>query len=126
MKNGYIKSAVFAAVVASLSVAAPLSAAYAGADFSQTKIRSADEDDMYIVDYVLDSQKAGAKAPVSTAKPEVSKVALGTSSDDDSAFIVDYVVQNQKAGANAPISQGKPNLKLGVPADDNALIGNAG
>nr|WP_321525260.1 hypothetical protein [uncultured Cohaesibacter sp.] len=126
MKNGYIKSAVFAAVVASLSVAAPLSAAYAGADFSQTKIRSADEDGLYIVDYVLDSQKAGANAPVSTAKPEVSKVALGTSSDDDSAFIVDYVVDNQKAGAQAPISQGKPNLKLGIPADDNALIGNAG
>ncbi len=120
MQNSYVKSAVLAAVVAGVAVAAPLSSAFAGADFSQSKIMPADHSGLFIVDYVTSSQKAGVNAPLNTEQGKVSKIALGTSTDDSSPFIVDYVVNSQKAGVKAPVSKEKVNLKLGVPSDDSS------
>ncbi|WP_321447014.1 hypothetical protein [uncultured Cohaesibacter sp.] len=117
MKNAYAKSAVFAALVAGVSLAAPL-AAQANQSAADQIVRQAD-DSIFIVDYVLASQKDGKSAPVSTEKAVVKN--LGVASDDESTNVVDYVLASQKAGKNQPVSTQKAVVKnLGVASDDES------
>ena len=117
MKNAYVKSAVFAALVAGASFAAPLANA-AGLSAEDQIIRQAD-DSINIVDYVIASQKDGANQAVSTERAKVQN--LGVASDDESPKVVDYVLASQKAGANQPVSTEKAKVQnLGQARDDQS------
>ncbi|WP_319413562.1 hypothetical protein [uncultured Cohaesibacter sp.] len=119
MKKAYTKSALLAALVAGVTIAAPLSMAQAASKSAEDQIVRQADDSIFVVDYVLASQKDGAKQAVSTEKAVVKH--LGTSRDDDSQFIVDYVVASQKAGAKQPVSTEKAAVKhLGTSRDDDS------
>ena len=117
MKNAYVKSAVFAALVAGASLAAPLANA-AGLSAEDQIVRQAD-DSINIVDYVIASQKDGANQAVSTEKAKVQH--LGQNRDDQGPNVVDYVIASQKAGANQPVSTEKAKVQhLGQDRDDQS------